>query len=123
VVSSTPRPHFIPGKYLVHILQDAGWAPGSNRTGGKSRPHRDSIPDFQPVVTILTELPGPTFILLTFFKHNWMSSAKVMYTKTSIKDHNFAFKYHDVFTRFVTCRVPFMLLLSPAREKISREMR
>ena len=45
VVSSTPRPHFTPGKDTVHILQEAGWAPGSVWTGGKSRPHWDSIPD------------------------------------------------------------------------------
>jgi len=45
VVSSTPRPHFTPGKDLVPILQEAGWAPGPVWTGGKSHPHRDSIPD------------------------------------------------------------------------------
>ena len=45
VVSSTPRPHFNPGKDPVPILQEAGWAPGPVWTGGKSRPHRDSIPD------------------------------------------------------------------------------
>ena len=45
VVSSTPRPHFTPGKDPVPILQEAGWAPGPFSTGGKSRPHRDSIPD------------------------------------------------------------------------------
>ena len=45
VVSSTPRPHFTPGKEPVPILQGAGWAPGTVWTGGKSRPHRDSIPD------------------------------------------------------------------------------
>ena len=45
VVSSTPRPHFTPGKDQVPILQEAGWAPGPVWTGGKSRPHRDSIPD------------------------------------------------------------------------------
>ena len=45
VVSSTPRPHFIPGKDPVPNLQEAGWAPGPVWTGGKSRPHRDSIPD------------------------------------------------------------------------------
>jgi hypothetical protein len=45
VVSSTPRPHFNPGKDPVPILQEAGWAPGSVRTGGNSRPHRYSIPD------------------------------------------------------------------------------
>jgi len=34
-----------PGKDPVPILQEAGWAPGPVWTGGKSRPHRDSIPD------------------------------------------------------------------------------
>jgi len=45
VVSSTPRPHFNPGKDPVPILQEAGWAPGPVWTGGKSRPHQDSTPD------------------------------------------------------------------------------
>ena len=45
MVSSTPRPHFTPGKYPVPILQEAGRAPGSVWTGGKSLPYRDSIPD------------------------------------------------------------------------------
>ena len=61
MVSSTPRPHFNPGKDPVPILQEAGWAPGPVWMGGKSRLHRDSIPD-RPVrssVAIPTELPGP----------------------------------------------------------------
>jgi len=45
VVSSTPRPHFTPGKDTVPFLQEAGWVPGPVWTGGKSRPQRDSIPD------------------------------------------------------------------------------
>ena len=45
VVNSTPRPHFTPGKDPVPILQEGGWAPGPVWTGGKSRSHRDSIPD------------------------------------------------------------------------------
>ena len=45
VVSSTPRPHFTHWKYPVPILQEAGLAPGPVWKGGKSRPHRDSIPD------------------------------------------------------------------------------
>ena len=45
VVSSTPRPHFTPGKDPIPILQEAGWALGPVWTGRKSRPHRDSIPD------------------------------------------------------------------------------
>jgi len=34
-----------PGKDPVPILQEAGWASGAVLTGGKSRLHRDSIPD------------------------------------------------------------------------------
>jgi len=33
-----------PGKDPVPIVQEAGWTPGPVWTGGKSRPHRDSIP-------------------------------------------------------------------------------
>jgi len=45
VVNSTPWPHFTPRKEPVPIVQEAGCAPGLVWTGGKSRPHRDSIPD------------------------------------------------------------------------------
>jgi len=33
-----------PGKDPVPILEETGWAPGPVWTGGKSRPHRHSIP-------------------------------------------------------------------------------
>ena len=60
---STARPGrtLPPGKDPVPILQEAGWAPGPVRTGGKSRPHRDSIPGrpARSSVAIPTELPGP----------------------------------------------------------------
>ena len=61
MVSSMPRPHFTPGKDPVLILQEAGWAPRLVWTGGKSRPHWDSIPDraARSSVAIPTELPGP----------------------------------------------------------------
>jgi len=45
VVSSTPRPHFIPGKDQVPISHEAGWATGPLWMDRKSRPHRDSIPN------------------------------------------------------------------------------
>ena len=53
-----------PGKDPVPILQEAGWAPGPVWTGGKSRPHRDSIPDrlARSSVAIATELPGPELL-------------------------------------------------------------
>ena len=61
VVSSTPRPHFTLWKDPVPIAQEAGWATGPVWTGGKSCPHRDSIPDrpARSSVAIPTELPGP----------------------------------------------------------------
>jgi len=34
-----------PWKDPVPIVQEAGWTPGPVWTGGKSRPHRDSITD------------------------------------------------------------------------------
>ena len=50
-----------PGKDPVPIVKEAGWAPGPVWTGGKSHPHRDSIPDRPSLssVAIPTELPGP----------------------------------------------------------------
>ena len=61
MVSSTPRPHFTPGKVPVPIVQEAWWAPGPVCAGGKSRPNRDSIPDrpARSSVAIPTELPDP----------------------------------------------------------------
>jgi len=61
-VSPTPRPPLPLGKTPVPILQEAGWVPVPVWTGGKSRPHWDSIPDrpARSSVAILTELPGPT---------------------------------------------------------------
>ena len=44
---STARPGrtLPPGKDPVPVVQEAGWDPGPVWTGGKSRPHWDSIPD------------------------------------------------------------------------------
>ena len=49
-----------PGKTRYPFLQEAEWASGSVWTDGKSRPHRDSIPDSPPrnSITKLTELWG-----------------------------------------------------------------
>ena len=73
VVSGTPQPHFTLEKDPVPILQEVGWIPGPDLKGGKSRLHRDSIPDrparsqslyrlsypsMQPVVTVLNCLSG-----------------------------------------------------------------
>jgi len=50
-----------PGKDPVPILQEAGCAPETVWTGGKSRPHRDSIPDrpARSSIAVPTELLGP----------------------------------------------------------------
>ena len=66
MVSSTPQPHLTPGKDPVPILHEAGWAPAQFWRGGKSRLHRDSIPDrpSRSSVAITTELPGPQYLYI-----------------------------------------------------------
>ena len=64
VVSSTPRPHFAPGKDPVPIVQEAGWASGPVWTGGKFRPHRDSIPDRPARSQWLYRLSYPAHIII-----------------------------------------------------------
>ena len=59
VVSSTPRPHFTPGKDPVPFVQEAGWAPGLVWTGGKSRSHRDSITELPSRSKLLYRLSYP----------------------------------------------------------------
>jgi len=53
---SAARPGYTlhPWKDPVPILQEAGWAPGPVWTGGKSRPHRDSINKFPSLSLIPT---------------------------------------------------------------------
>ena len=70
VVSSKPRPHFTPGKDPVPILQEACWAPGPVWTGGKSRPHRDSIPDRPACSQSLYRLSYPAQTSHTYMNKN-----------------------------------------------------
>ena len=72
MVSSTPRPHFTPGKDPVPIVQEAGWATGPVWTGGKSRPNRDSIPDrsARSSAAIPTEPPGPHYVHVVGMKRS-----------------------------------------------------
>jgi len=78
VVSSTPRPHFTPGKDPVLILQEAGWAPGPVGTGGKSRPHRNSIPDRPAPSQWLYRLSYPAHICLGSHSELYMWSCEVL---------------------------------------------
>ena len=73
VVSSTPRPHFTPEKDTVPVLQEAGWDPGPVWRGGKSRPHRNSIPDRPARSSVATppELPGPHKKQCSFENRGW----------------------------------------------------
>ena len=77
VVSSTPRPHFTPGEDPVPILQEAGWAPGPVWTGGKSRPHRDSIADRQARSPSLYRLSYPTHRMFLYRPKFKMASSSI----------------------------------------------
>ena len=57
------RPHSTPGKVPVPIAQEAGCAPGPVWTGGKSRPHRDLIPDRPARSQSLYRLSYPSHLL------------------------------------------------------------
>ena len=66
MVSSTPWPHFTLGKDPVPILQGTGWAPEPVWTGGKSRPHRDSIPDRPAPSQSLYQLSYPAHLFKAY---------------------------------------------------------
>jgi hypothetical protein len=63
-----------PKKEPVPVLQEAGWAPGPVWTGGKSHPHRDSIPELpaRSSVAITTELPGPYYKCICMFLYMYV---------------------------------------------------
>ena len=82
VVSSTPRPHFTPGKDTVPILQEAGWAPGPVWTGGKSRPHRDSIPDRSARSQSLYRLSYPADIYIYIYIYIYIHTHTHTHTHT-----------------------------------------
>jgi len=93
VVSSTTRPHFTPGKEPVLIVKEAGWATGPVWTGGKSRSHRDSIPDFTA--------PSQSLYRLSYPAQRWGS-----YTLTLSPRNNFILpKLLNYYSNFIT--VPF----------------
>ena len=52
-----------PGKDPVPIVREAVWGPGPVWTGGKSRPHRDSIPDLPACSQSLVS--GVLFLVLS----------------------------------------------------------
>ena len=52
VVSSTPQPHFTPGKDPVPIFEGAGWAPGPVQTGAENLiPNGIRSRTVQPIVS------------------------------------------------------------------------
>jgi hypothetical protein len=92
VVSSTPRPHFTPGKDPVPIVQETGWAPGSVWTGGKSRPHRDSIPDRPARSQSLYRLSYRAHVLT------------VTLNKIHVNKHKLIYKYNVPVTFNICCK-------------------
>jgi hypothetical protein len=53
-----------PVKDPVPILQETGWAPRPVWTGGKSRPHWDSIPDRSARSQLLYRLSYPAHLII-----------------------------------------------------------
>ena len=80
MVSSTPLPHFTPGKDPVPILQEAGWVPGLVCTDGKSRTHRDSIPDPPAHSQSLYRLSYPAHIYIYIYNSDRILSLHLLWT-------------------------------------------
>ena len=80
VVSSTPRPHFTPGKDPVPIVHEAGWAPGPVWTGGKSSPHRNSIVDRPVRSQSLYRLSYPIYIYIYIY----MEEEFILYKRVTL---------------------------------------
>jgi len=80
VVSSTPWPHFTPGKDTVPILQEAGWAPGPVWTGAENLvPIGIWSRTIQPVVSHYTDWatwPTVMDVYLYFYVFMWVWVAK-----------------------------------------------
>jgi hypothetical protein len=95
VVSSTPRPHFTPGKDPVPILQETGWAPGPVWMLGKSHPHRDSIPDRPARSQSLYRLRYPAHHVQNMLAKIYHNGCRILRLPIS--------KYTLVFVQKVTC--------------------
>ena len=72
VVSSTPRPHFTPGKDPVPIVQEAGWPQGRFGRAENLVPTGIRSRTIQPVVSRYTDwATGSTYCIVTsdMFRH------------------------------------------------------
>ena len=96
VVSSTPRTHFTPGKDPVPILQETGWAPGPVWTGGKSRPHRDSITDRPAHSQSLYRLSYPAQKSMLYCIINKVSLLYVHVLHWCLEFYNTSFVWHHL---------------------------
>ena len=119
MVSSTPRPHFTPGKDLVPNVQEAGWAQGSVWTGGKSRPHRNSIPD--------RTARSQSLYRLSYLAHSWVKYiTQLFYTRGAqniVKEiKRYQKKWLQHIQRMDTTRIPKKALQyqPKGRRKIGR---
>jgi len=78
-----------PGKDPVPIVQESGWAPVPLWTGGKSRLHRDSIPDRPASSQSLYRLSYPLLRCRTIIRQKWgtlwkfTSKCEILITNTS----------------------------------------
>ena len=86
VVSSTPWPHFTPGKNPVPILLEAGWAPGPVWTRGNSRHHRDSTPDHPARSQSLYRLSYPAHIYVNIKQGILLLNKKMNVAKSLLDD-------------------------------------
>ena len=87
MVSSTPRPHFTPGKYPLPILQEADWAPGPVWTCEENFVPNGIRSPFLPAlssVAMPTELHGPYIYI--YIIHYILNVLYILHINMYIKD-------------------------------------
>ena len=101
------------GKDPVPILQEAGWAPGPVWTGGKSRLHRDSIPDrpARSSVAIPTEVPGPQILpeYFNLIRMKWAEQVAHMGLRRKHKIWSEYRKHEHVYMLHVHFRLHYLM--------------
>jgi len=96
-----------PGKESVPIVQEGGWAPGPVWTGGKSRPHWESIPDRPARSQSLYRLSYPA---------NWLvcSSYYIMFLSYVYWENKTLLEYSQGQVRWLRIPGPWFVVLKYA---------
>ena len=105
MVSSTPRPHFTPGKDPVSIVQEAGWAPGRAENGVPTGIRSWTV---QLVAQSLYRLSYPAHLITTY------GGPKMPVQQLQYGNIQFSAKSKQNYTQILVCNIQaYFSVISP----------